>query len=229
MVRSFSSLALSCFLIFVSQQSGSAKNSSEWVILFNGSSLDSWQSSTTPENVPLCWRIENGELISLHRDERNQDVRASLLTRDSFSDFELAFEFKLDAPEEKRSINSGIKYFTIPNTELGLEYQIFAHIGEIKGLHATGDLYDILPATGAVLKPFDEWNSGRIISHGNLCEHWLNDVKILEYERGADVFKAAIQNSKFKNQPGFGERREGQILLQDHGGGVRFRNIKIRQ
>jgi hypothetical protein len=59
-------------------------------------------------------------------------------------------------------------------------------------------------------------------------EHWLNGSKILEYTRFTPEFRAQVQASKFKVWPGFGELHEGYILLQDHGGEVSFRNIKIR-
>ncbi len=202
----------------------------DWLPLFDGRSLDQWQSSTTDANVSLCWRIQDGQLCSVPRSERPEGApAASLLTRKTFSDFELTFEFKLDAPTPETDVNSGVKYFVYPNTELGLEYQVYATLGEIPGPHATADLYDILGAHGARLKPFDQWNTARIVSNGNVCEHWLNGIRVLVYERGGQTFRAAIAQSKFKDRDRFGELPAGHIMLQDHGGGVRFRNIKIKE
>ncbi|MHC4569252.1 MAG: 3-keto-disaccharide hydrolase [Planctomycetota bacterium] len=65
-------------------------------------------------------------------------------------------------------------------------------------------------------------------TRGNHVEHWLNGKKVLEFERGSEQFRAAIAKSKFKNRDKFGEAKEGCILLQDHGGGIAFRNIRIR-
>jgi len=201
----------------------------DWLPLFDGRSLDQWQSSTTQENVALCWQIRDGQLASVPRSARPEGVHASLLTKKTFSNFELAFEFQLDAPTPQTAVNSGVKYFVYPDTELGLEYQVYATTGEIPGPHATADLYDILPAHGARLKPFEQWNSARIVSNGTTCEHWLNQTRVLVYERGGEAFRSAIAQSKFKNRDHFGELPAGHILLQDHGGGVRFRRIKIKE
>jgi hypothetical protein len=200
-----------------------------WLPLFDGRSLDLWQSSTTDEEASVCWQIRGGVLCGVPRRERPEGAQASLLSKRTFSNFELTFEFKLDAPTNETATNSGVKYFVYPYTELGLEYQLYARIGEIPGPHATADLYALLPAQGATLRPFDEWNSARIISKGRLCEHWLNDVRVLAYERGGQTFRAAIAGSKFKDRDRFGELSAGHIMLQDHGGGVHFRNIKIRE
>ena len=208
---------------------GASATGSDWQPLFDGRSLDQWQSSTTDANISLCWHIQDGQLCSVPSSERPEGVHASLLTKQTFSNFELTFDFKLDAPTPKTDVNSGIKYFVYPNTELGLEYQIYATLGKVSGPHANADLYDILPAQGARIKPFDQWNTARIVSNGATCEHWLNGVRVLTYERGGEAFRAAIAQSKFKNRDHFGELPAGHIMLQDHGGGVCFRNIRIKQ
>jgi hypothetical protein len=51
----------------------------------------------------------------------------------------------------------------------------------------------------------------------------------VEYERGTKIWRDLVATSKFKTVPGFGEVKEGRILLQDHGGAVFFRNLKIRE
>jgi hypothetical protein len=59
-------------------------------------------------------------------------------------------------------------------------------------------------------------------------EHWLNGVKVLEFNRTSDDYRAHVAASKFKATAGFGEAAKGRILLQDHGDAVAYRSIKIR-
>ena len=196
-------------------------------LLFDGKSLEHFQSAKKDAIPPGCWLVKDGQIICTPRASRPEGTRGSIVTKEQYANFDFRFQYKID-PDFEGKGNSGVKYFAYPNTELGLEYQLFDHDAEVKGAHAVGDLYDLLPATERPGRPRGRWNNVRIVARGNTVQHWLNNKKILEYERGSEQFRAAVAKSKFKNHERFGEAKQGPILLQDHGGGFAFRNLRIK-
>ena len=154
-----------------------------------------------------------------------------------FRDFDFKFEFSLTP-----NANSGVKYFYDETKNKGTceEYQLLdeGHPDWRQGRDGNrrvAALYDLVPAqTDGLRKKPGEWNQGRIISKGSHVEHWLNGVKVLEYERGSKAFRQAVDKSKYaKWGTGgnrWGELPEGRILLQDHTDStVSFRSLKIRE
>ena len=73
-----------------------------------------------------------------------------------------------------------------------------------------------------------EWNRSRIVVRGNHGEHWLNGQKVVEFALGTARMDSLLSASKYKSIPGFGQKRRGHIVLQDHGDEVYFRDIKVR-
>jgi Domain of Unknown Function (DUF1080) len=65
---------------------------------------------------------------------------------------------------------------------------------------------------------------------GNHVEHWLNGVKVVEYEFGSADWKQRVAASKFAKYPHYGQAASGLIGLQgDHPGSLEVRGIRIRE
>ena len=198
-----------------------------WQSLFDGKTLKGWRQASK-DSVPTAgWGVVDGELVFDPSKGHGGDV----VTEKTFKDFELSVDFKIS-----EGGNSGIKYFLLPNTNLGCEFQIIddskhpdAKLGR-DGDRTTGSLYDIIPApANKPMKPAGEWNNARIIVRGDKVEHWLNGTKILSYDRSSDEFKKAIALSKFKTTKNFAMTSPSPILLQAHGDLVHYKNIKIKE
>jgi Domain of Unknown Function (DUF1080) len=215
-----------------------AEKNAGWRLLFDGESFDGWRgfhNEKVPDG-PGGWMIEDGCIKKIPAQGALGRAGGDLITVDQFDDFEFSIEWKLT-----KGANSGIKYLvseSLPSagrSGVSFEYQVLdddnhpdAKAG-IAGNRTTGSLYDLIPASKAKkLKPIGGFNLTRIVVKGNHIEHWLNGVKVVEFERGGEKLKQHIAESKFKNTKGFGETSKGHILLQDHGDAVWYRSIKIR-
>lgn len=215
-----------------------------WRLLWDGKTTDGWRGAKSADFPTQSWMIKDGELCVTNNNGGESAVGGDIVTRETFSNFELSVDFKLSP-----GCNSGIKYFVQPDlnpitttgvatnvgSAIGLEYQILdderhpdAKLGR-DGDRTLGSLYDLMPADDDKKPRFiGEWNTARIVSQGKRVEYWLNGEKILSFKRGSRAFRKAVADSKYKNIPGFGEWESGNILLQEHGSPVSFRNIKIR-
>lgn len=208
-----------------------------WELLWDGNTTKGWRGARLDHFPESGWNIENGELTVLASGGAESAAGGDIVTVDTYGDFELKVDFRLT-----EGANSGIKYYVDtdinkgPGSSIGLEYQILddarhpdAKLGNHEGSRTLASLYDLIQAD--VNKPahkIGEWNSAYILSRGNHVEHWLNGVKVLEYERKNDAFRKLVSESKYVKWPNFGEAEKGHILLQDHGDKVSFKNIKIR-
>jgi len=206
-----------------------------WRPLFDGTSMAGWRGAYLDSLPARGWEVRDGLLIVQASGGGEAAFGGDIVTVDEFSSFDLRVEFKLT-----EGANSGIKYFVTeqqprtPGSAKGLEYQILddakhpdAELG-INGNRTLASLYDLIPATGKKARPIGEWNQARIYVRGKHVEHWLNGVKVLDYERGGKRFLRHKAESKFRDLDGFGEAKQGHILLQDHGNQVFYRNIRIR-
>lgn len=197
-----------------------------WTLLFDGQSSKGW-TTVSGKPVPAGWEVSNGT-ITAKKGSKGGDI----ITANEYSNFELSLDYNIEP-----ACNSGVKYFFTKYEKggnLGMEYQILDDkLAEDnkKDNHLSGSFYDVLPPLESKKRVKDpgQWNTIRIVAKGKDVEHWMNGVKILEYERGSKVYTDAVALSKFnKASPAFGMVEKGHILLQEHGGLVSFRNIKIK-
>jgi hypothetical protein len=201
-----------------------AQRAPAWRILFDGKSLDAWRGYKGAA-VPAGWQLAGGTLT------KSAPV-ADIVSKDEFGDFELELDWKIG-----EAGNSGIFYRGTEEYEhiywSAPEYQLLDDIKASDNktrLTCAGAAYAILPSPAGHLKPVGDWNAARIVVKGAHVEHWMNGVKLLEYDLGSPDWEARVKASKFKDWPNYGRAARGHIALQgDHAGTLAFRNIRIRE
>jgi len=199
-----------------------------WRLLFDGKTTAGWRGFKKTEFPKEGWVVKDGTIGKLPKGTGDSHGAGDIVTLDAFDDFDLRFEWRI-APGG----NSGVKYLVTEDRSgpIAHEYQLIdddKHPDAKIGAHRqTAALYDAFPAKDKLLQPVGEFNQSRILVKGNKVEHWLNGKKVLAYELGSDELKAAKAKSKFKDEPGWGTKLKGRILLQDHGDEIAFRDIKI--
>ncbi|MEO7158167.1 MAG: DUF1080 domain-containing protein [Vicinamibacterales bacterium] len=200
-----------------------AEKAEGWKLMFDGTSLAGWRGYKT-DNPSGGWRADDGLLVRL-------GGGGDLMTVEEYGDFDMRFEWKITEYG-----NSGVIY-RIGTTEpypwhTGPEYQVLdngRHPDGKSPLTSSGSNYAVDAPIKDVTKPVGQWNEGRIVAKGNHVEHWLNGVKVVEYELGSAEWKSHVQASKFGKIPAYGTLKSGYIALQDHESVVVYRNLKIKK
>lgn len=198
-----------------------ANTNNQWLLLFDGKSVDQWRSFKTDSFPTKGWEIKDG-FLHLKPGGRGGDI----ITKKTFSDFILEWQWIAST-----GCNSGVKYFIRQeNGPIGPEYQMLDDLNNPEGKpgkHCTASLYDVLAPVELLSKPAGQTNVSRIVVHNNSVEHWLNGKMVLKYDLTSQELLDAVQKSKFKNLSFYGKKCQGHILIQDHSHEIWIKEIKI--
>lgn len=158
------------------------------------------------------WRVENGELI-------NAGTGPYATTDEEFGDFELHIEYKTVA-----GADSGIYLRGNPQVQIWDSNQVFDPAKPDRRPHlGSGGLFNNTPKTlgrdpiTKMDRPFGQWNSFKIKQIGDRTWVTLNGRTVVEGARFENYFK--------KGEP---FPAKGPIMLQTHGGEIRWRKIYVR-
>ncbi|MRI00921.1 DUF1080 domain-containing protein [Kriegella sp. EG-1] len=217
------------------------KSESEWITLFDGTSLDAWQAYMGGD-VPSSWKIEDGAMVFIpptdeeRKDENGKKQSFNLVTKQAFTSFELSLDWKIS-----EAGNGGIFWGIVEDAKFSqpyhsaLEVQILDNDKHPDGKngtsHQAGALYDLVSPSEEATKPVGEWNTAVItIDHNtNTGTSMLNGVVVATFPVHGEELDALLKGSKFDGWEGFAKAKTGKIGLQDHGDLVSFKNIKIKE
>jgi len=220
-----------------------AQKEEGWKLLWDGMSSKGWRGARLDAFPEKGWSMKDG-LLTVEKSGGGESAHGGdIVTIKKYKSFVLEVDFRIT-----KGANSGIKYVVDPDlntgagSAIGCEFQILDDRNHpdakqgIAGNRTLASLYDLIKADALLYgqdnnpKRFNgvgTWNRARIEVRGAKVAHYLNGIKVVEYERGTQMWKALVAYSKYVDWPAFGEAESGHILLQDHGDEVSFRNIKI--
>ncbi|HZN36092.1 MAG TPA: DUF1080 domain-containing protein [Pirellulaceae bacterium] len=197
--------------------------------LFNGRDLTGWYGLNPHSVVKLegekreamlkqmrddfanHWRVENGELV-------NSGTGPYATTAEEFGDSELLIEYKTVAKAD-----SGIYLRGTPQVQIW-DYTKEGGKWDRNADKGSGGLFNNAKGTPGQLplvladKAFGEWNAFRIRQAGAKTWVWLNDKLVVD--------GAVMENFWDRSKP---LPAKGPIMLQTHGGEIRWRNIFLRE
>ena len=199
--------------------------------LFNGQDLTGWyglnphsvakqqgeQKEATLKKMrdefSKYWTVENGELV-------NDGKGPYATTDEEFEDIEFLIEYKTVAKADSGIYLRGTPQVQIwDTTKEGGKWDRNADKGSGGLFNNSKGAAGQLPLVHAD-KPFGEWNSFRIRQIGDMTWVWLNDKLVVD---GA-VMENYWDPSRKTPLPA-----KGPIMLQTHGGEIRWRNIFVRE
>lgn len=179
-----------------------------FVALSDGKSFAGWKQ-------PGNWEVRDGAFERVR-----SGGQLTYEARTVPDDFELRFEWKVSP-----GCNSGVYYR--PGQ---VEYQVLDDLGSPYGENprqSAASLFFCMAPRKRATKAVGEWNTARIICQGSVIEHWLNEERVLSFDYRDPKWSKEVGLLRIRG--GDLTARGGKLLLQDHGQGVGFRALRLRE
>lgn len=190
-------------------------------VLFDGSSLEAWETRKEPA-APIQWIVKDTgalEVVSLRDGKKNKQ---DLKTKAVFGDYRLHLEFKLahkpEASGQSRS-NSGIFHLGIHETQILDSFGQYGRNNDCGGIYKFREPDSNAGYPAGLWQTYDiEVKAPRIDEGGKKTADARMTVRLNGVLVHDDVALPAAESK---------ESAKGPIILQDHGNPVQFRNIWV--
>jgi hypothetical protein len=214
------------FAMLVLAAGASAAETDKELELFNGKNLDGWVAEGARDyqqdgQTRPVWTVEDGLLHCA-----GKGYGFLRYEKQEFSDFALHLEYRMVPKGNGGVCNSGIGIRTVPYDSKHdpatrpsyacYEIQLLDDAGKAPDKHGSGSLYRYVAPKENPVKPGPQWNSVDVECVGPRIRITINAKEIL------DVDQSKIDELKSKPLKGY-------VCVQNHGGKIDFRNLRIRE
>lgn len=201
---------------------------SDAVVLFDGTSLDAWQTAgkkgADGQPKPAGWKVDGGEMVAV-------GGSGSIETREEFGDCQIHIEWSAPTEIKGKSQGRGNSGVIIMGR---YEVQVLdSYENDTYPDGQAASIYGQFPPQVNVTRRPGEWNIYDIVFESARFEgaKLVKPSKVTVFHNGVLVQNAREmvgpmahqQVAEYKAHP-----PQGRLLLQDHGNPTRFRNIWIR-
>lgn len=186
-------LVIAALIATSCSQNSADRSDAGWTTLLDGTNLDQWLTTGTAN-----WRIVDG---AAQADKGS----GHLVSKASFTDFQLRAEFWVDAPA-----NSGIFLRCADPQKIGTAtcYEVNIYDQRAEQEYSTGAIVNVAKVAPPTPKAGGRWNTFEITAKGTVMTVMMNGVKTAE---GSD-----------------GKFPSGRITIQYGTGLVRFRKLQVK-
>lgn len=186
----------------------------EWIDLLDAEHAPLWKNVSDDGDI---FEIVDG-MLHIHGITITP-LRYVGYTGEHFGDFDLHIEYMLTP-----GANSGIFIRKQPGDEVmrGFELQVLDDFGEAPTRNTSAAIYDVATPMFNMSKPAGEWNSLDIALRGKQLVVYMNRWLVLYTDLSQMKTPLGKFEYAFNDLP-----LTGMLALQDHGGEVWYRNIRI--
>ena len=217
-------------LLFIAALSPARAAEGEFRDLFDGKDLDGWVVEGDKEYkdgdaMKPVWVAHDGLTTCMVNNRSSYGWLR--YDKQEFRDFTLHVEYRMTPRENEKQArcNSGVGIRTIPFDPKKMETRASVASYEVQLLddadqppdkHSTASLYNYVAPKESAAKAAPEWNTMDIECVGPHIKIALNEKVVI------DVDQSTMAETKDKPLKGY-------VCLQNHGGKIDFRNVRIRE
>ena len=185
-----------------------------------------WRGYARTQFPETSWSVDGNVLRAVA-----SGPRVDLITRESFKDFILSFDWRLPRGAGT-AVLCRVGEDAGPAAQTGPAMQLLDdehHQEGADALTSCGALYGVMAPWRDQRESANTYHSGRVVMSGTRIEYWIDDHQVVGCDLASEELKERIARSRFRDAPQFARLPEGHIVLQHRGTEAWFRALRIDQ